>query len=357
MALIIFILIIAVLILVHELGHFWAARRNGVGVDEFAIGFPPRLWSKKSKKTGTEYSINAIPLGGYTKLHGEERGTDNKSFVKKSVWSRFKIISAGVLMNLVLAYVLLTVYFAISGSPLATDPTRYNSFINSKKSEVVVVSVLDNSQAKAMGLQSGDAILEINGQSVIDSNAFGDYTSTRTGQAVSLKINRNNQITTLDGTIGKSNGKGSIGVEISNYYPEIHYKWWAVPLMAGLDLYNVVVLTLYFFWNLILVLFHHAQPLGEVVGPVGVYFVARQAIQMGFTYVLRLMILLSINLAIINFLPFPALDGGRALFLLIEKIRGKKVNEATESVIHLIGFVILILLIIGISVRDVLKLF
>jgi regulator of sigma E protease len=296
-------------------------------------------------------------LGGYNKLHGEEKNLDDKSFVNKSIWTRFKVLSAGVLMNLVLAYVLLLIYFAISGAPLATDPNQYPSFVSAKQTQAVVVSVLSNSQAQKMGLDSGDIILKANGQTISDATTFSDYTASRENQAIVLQVDRNGQQLNLSGTIGEQNNKGEIGVEISNYYPKISYKWWAVPLIAGVDLFNVVVLTLSFFWNLILVLFHRAQPLGAVVGPVGVYFVTKQAIALGFSYVLRLMILLSINLAIINFIPFPALDGGRVLFLLIEKIRHKKMNENTEGLVNLIGFIILLILIIGISVHDVLKLF
>lgn len=355
MTFVIFFLIIAVLILVHEFGHFLVARRNKIGVDEFAIGFPPRLWSKKVK--GTKYSINAIPLGGYVKLHGEEKALDDKSFIKKSIWTRFKVISAGVLMNIILAYVLLIIYFAFAGSPLATDPANYSGFIQSKTTQIVVTSVLDNSEAKNMGLEAGDIILDANDQKFSDANSFSNYTAGQKDQPINLKIERNKESIILQGKVGERDGKGSLGVEIANYYPNINFKWWSIPIMAAIDLANIIFITLYFFWNLILVLFNQAKPLGEVVGPVGVYFVARQAIALGFLYVMRLMIFLSINLAIINFLPIPALDGGRALFLLIEKIRGKRMKEETEGLIHFIGFVVLILLIIGISIRDVIKLF
>ncbi|MDD3773769.1 MAG: M50 family metallopeptidase [Patescibacteria group bacterium] len=355
MALVIFILIIAILILVHELGHFLAARRNKIGVDEFAIGFPPRLWSKKIK--GTRYSLNAIPLGGYVKLHGEDRAIDDKSFIKKSIWARFKVISAGVLMNIILAYVLLIIYFAFSGSPLATDPAKYPDFIKSKITQTVITNVLDDSSAKKMGLKVGDIILDVNGQKISDANTFSNYTASQKNKPIILKIEREKEAKTIQGEVGEREDKGSLGVEIANYYPNIVFKWWAIPLMSVIDLFNIIFITLYFFWNLILVLFNQAKPLGEVVGPVGVYFVAKQAVALGFSYVLRLMILLSVNLAVINFLPIPALDGGRALFLLIEKIRGKKMKEETESLVHLIGFLILIVLIIFISVRDVLKLF
>jgi len=355
MVILLIIIFVAVFILVHELGHFYMARRNKVGVDEFAIGFPPRLWSKK--KNNTEYSINAIPLGGYVKLHGEEKASDDKSFLKKSVWQRFKIISAGVLMNLLLAYIILIVYFSLAGSPIAFDPSRFSSFIKSQSIEPLAVSILDNSAAQKMGFKIGDIIQKVNGQKITTADDFSNFTKTRAHEKITIQIERGAEQKTLTGVVGEEGGRGSLGVGVANYYPQIHFKWWAIPLAALIDLFSIIGVIFYFFWNLILVLFHKARPIGEVVGPVGVYYLAKEAAGLGFIYILRLMALLSINLAVVNFLPFPALDGGRALFLLIEKIRGKRANEATESIIHLVGFFILILLIIGISIKDVIKLF
>jgi len=351
---IVFILLIALFVIVHETGHFLAAKRNGIGIEEFAFGFPPRLWSKKLKET--IYSLNLIPLGGYVKLHGEDKARDSKSYAAKSVWSRFKVVTAGVLMNLFLGYILLVVYFSLGGSPLVADASKYSSWLKYSEKYPLVINVTDNSLGSKLGIKSGDVILEINGQKISSAQEFSAFTARNPNKEFVMKIKRENEEIGFQGLIPEVDGRGMIGLEITDFYSKIKLHFWAVPLMAAVDFYSILVLIFYFFGNLILSLFHKAKPLGGVVGPVGVYVVTKEAISLGFLYVLRLAILLTINLAIINFIPFPALDGGKALFLAVEKIRRKPTTPEIENLIHLIGFFILILLIVALTVKDVLKL-
>ncbi len=356
MTVLVFIALLAVLILVHEAGHFLWAKKEGVRVEEFAFGFPPRLWSRKIGET--VYSLNLIPLGGYVRLYGEDRPKGKKSFASQPVWSRFKIVAGGVLMNLLLGYVFLIIYLALGNAPLATDPNSYPLWVLHYERKPVVLRVKKDSSAQEMGLKAGDVIEEVNGVLMGSAEAFAEFTSKHPGEKVRIKILRDGKQLEVEGKIeGREDKKGEIGVEVANYFARVNFRWWAIPLMAGIDLFNLVLLVLYFFWNLLLALFGQAQPLGTVVGPVGIYILTKEAVRLGFAHVLRLAIFLTVNLALINFLPLPALDGGRVLFLALEKIKGKRVRPEIENWVHLVGFVLIIALIVALTVKDVLKLF
>jgi len=350
----VFIILIAVLVIVHEAGHFLAAKKGKIGVEEFAFGFPPRLVSKKYK--GTTYSLNLIPLGGYVKLHGEDKKLDKKSFLAKSVFSRFKVISAGVLMNLLLGLALLVVYLSFGGGPIATDISKYPFLVREYKLNPVVVKVLPDSAAASWGLKSGDIILKLNDQEVNKAQDFSEFTFKNPDKKIRLTIERAKEIKNFEGIIPNIEGHGRIGVELSDFFYNVKVKPWAIPLLGIIDFFNILKVIILFFWDLIVSIFYKTPIPGGITGPVGVYLITKEAVNLGFIYILKLAILLNLNLAIINFLPLPALDGGRALFLLVEKIKGRAVKKELEEVIHLIGFFIIIILVIIITVKDILKL-
>lgn len=343
---IVFIVILGLLIFVHELGHFLMARKNGVKVEEFAFGFPPRLWSIKRKET--VYAINAIPLGGYVKLLGEEEGSDQAgSFGKKSVWSRISIVIAGVIMNFILAIILMTIGFSVGMTPLVSDPAKMSG---TKESKVMVVYVLPNSAASSVGIKVNDIM---NGFS--SASDLQTFTRANVGKEVNISVTRKNAVENL--TVKLSDNTGSpLGVSIvpvTKVKQPVHIAFVSAVVETGKTIGSFFG----FIGNIIKSVFTtgSAGAAAEgVVGPIGLFNYTSESIKLGWIYVLQLVILLSINLGIVNILPFPALDGGKALFIGLEGIFRKKVVKAEiENIIHLVGFVLLILLMIAITFRDV----
>lgn len=366
---IIFILILGVLIFVHELGHFVVARRNGIKAEEFGFGFPPRaigfiqdeethkwktIWGNQSvASSNTLYSLNWIPLGGFVKIKGENGeigGAD--SFVSKSAWARIKVLAAGVAMNFVLAWILISFVLMI-GAPEAVEFAP-----KGQVSKIQVSEILPDSPASTMGLQVGDEIVKAQSAELqfTTVKSFQEYVATQKGQQIKLKVKRGDQILEVAGTprVDAPNGQGPLGVSLVET-AIVSYPWY-MALWKGLvtvgDLTLVMIVGLFTLLKNLLV----GQPAGvDVAGPLGIAVYVKQSAQLGLVYVLQLMALLSINLAIINAFPFPALDGGRILFILIEKIKGSPVSQKTEQAFHSIGFLLLILLMVVVTFRDVLK--
>lgn len=350
MTIIIFIIILAVLILIHEFGHFIVARMVGVEVEEFAIGFPPRLFSKKIK--GTTYSINLIPLGGYVKLLGENGGsTSHKAFINKSVMARLAVIVAGVTMNIILAVVIFTVGYMIGMAPLQIDA---QSLGGSQSTTIFVAGTIKDSPAHKAGLELGDSIFSLDMEvmgSVADIQAF---TKKHQGETVDLTIVRSG--VEIEKTITLAMGDAPLGIQlVESTNVTLPF---VKALSAGLrETWLGITTIVVFVVNLVKNIFVSGTVSQEVSGPVGIYTLTAQATKLGFTYLLSLVALLSINLAVLNIVPFPALDGGRALFIALEGIfRRKIVREQVESVIHTVGFVFLIILILAITARDVVRL-
>lgn len=346
LTIIVFIVILGLLIFVHELGHFLMARKNGVKVEEFAFGFPPRLWSIKRKET--VYAINVIPLGGYVKLLGEEEGSDQTgSFGKKSVWSRISIVVAGVLMNFILAIILMTIGFSVGMTPLVSDPANMSGV---KESKVMVVYVLPNSAASSVGIKTNDIL---NGFS--SATDLQKFTHTNAGKEVDISISRDNSIENLKVKLSE-NLESPLGVSIVPV-TKVKQPVYLAFVTATTETGKTIGTFFSFIGNIIKSVFTtgSAGAAAEgVVGPIGLFNFTGEAIKLGWIYVLQLVILLSINLGIVNILPFPALDGGKALFIGLEGIFRKKVVRAEiENIIHLVGFILLILLMIAITFRDV----
>lgn len=350
----VFVLILGVLVFVHELGHFIFAKRAGVKVEEFGFGFPPRIIGKKYKDT--IYSINAIPLGGFVKIFGEGgEGTEKKdSFASRSAWQRFTILAAGVLFNLIFAVLILSIYFWLGGPTIVTEPTEYTD--SSKVTfETMVWEADKDSPADSAGIIQGDVILEINGQEVKDFSVVQNTVKSNPNQKINLKIRRESEDKNFEITLADKNSQGFLGIKAIENYTSARYPWWKVPYIAAAETVKII-------WAIIAILglylknlIFKAQAPTDLAGPIGIFILTREIIKLGLQEVLRFIALLSINLAIINILPLPALDGGRILFIIIEKIRGRRVTPRIENLTHSIGFAALILLIILISWHDVIK--
>jgi len=362
LTIIVFIVILGLLVFVHEFGHFLAAKKAGVKVEEFAFGFPPRLWSIKRK--GTIYAINAIPLGGYVKLLGEEGeitsakgsvkipGTGSSSaqkdsFAHKSVLTRIWIVVAGVLMNFILAIVLMTIGFCIGMTPLVSDPSQ---MVGQKESKVMVLAVAPGSAAANAGIGANDII---NGFSSITD--LQQFTKQNAGKEVKISIQKNNQNQEM--LVKLSDKQDSpLGVSIVSI-TKIKQNLGQAFVTSIVETGKVIGTLFIFLGDMIKNIFttgHAGAAAQGVVGPIGLFNFTAAAIKVGWIYVLQLVILLSINLGIVNILPFPALDGGKVLFLALEGLfRKKVVRQEIENIIHLVGFALLILLFVAITFKDV----
>ncbi len=362
LTLIIFIIILAILILAHELGHFVAAKKSGVRVDEFGFGFPPRLFS--IKKGETTYSINLIPLGGFVKIYGEggEGKSEKNSFASKSISRRAIIITAGVIMNFLLAAFLFGIGHKIG------VPTEVDENISGAAAQGVMVEisgVSPKSPAETAGIKVGDVIkkVSISGSqapevAVASTKEVQEFINANKGDKISLGILRGKQEVSfiVDARANPPPGEGPLGISLANI--KFVSSSFLDSFVKGVsDMVNITILIVVVLAGII----HKAligAPVGEVVtGPVGIYNITSQAAGMGFIYLLQLTALLSVNLGLINILPIPALDGGRLLFLGIEKAKGSPVSPKTENIIHTIGFALLILLMVLVTYKDLTKLF
>jgi len=356
---IIFIAVLAVLILVHELGHFVFAKRAGMKVEEFGFGFPPRLWSVK--KGETTYSINWIPFGGFVKILGEDgEARDNPgSFASKPVRSRFMVLVSGVLMNFILAAVLLMLGNTL-GLRIGLDSQLNNS--NARDIQVQIAHVAKNSPAENAGLQLLDAIegFKANGATVHlnDVKTIQEYIAINSGREITMLISRGGEVVEKNVTprLAPPQGEGALGVSLIQT-GVVSYPWYEA-IWRGLKDSGVLLLnTVYGYWLFLKSIIIQGKLLGDVSGPIGIATLTGQAARIGFNYLIQFVALISMNLAVLNIIPFPALDGGRILLLGIEKIKGRPLSKKIEMAINSIGFALLILLMLYISVKDVARLF
>jgi regulator of sigma E protease len=349
MSVLIFLLVLSILILVHEAGHYFAARRAGVWVEEFGFGLPPRVIGKRFGET--LYSINLLPFGGFVRLHGEnvEEGVTkpDRAFINKSKKARAIIILAGVFMNFILAIVSFSVVYSFTGVPRETENVR-------------VVVLAENSPAIEAGLKEEDVIKRVDDVAITSNRQFIDEVENRKGNEIVLTYLRDGEegALTVVPRQDPPEGQGALGVVISSteaYYPPI----WQRPFYGMYYGFQEAV-----FWGgavisgfsmLFVQLFSGNVP-QDVAGPVGIYALTTQAATFGIIMLINFIGILSVNLAILNIFPFPALDGGRLVFIIIESIIGKKVTPRVEAVIHSAGMVILLLLILAITASDIRKL-
>jgi len=367
--LITFFIVLGILVLVHELGHFFAARKAGVKVEEFGFGLPPRIfgfyknedgkWKPVGLKTkqvaGTIWSLNWIPLGGFVKIKGEEGGHSGEedSFAHKSVPRRIWIISAGVLMNVVLAVVFLS-FGLIFGSPQMIDSSKLPAFANVRDVKIRIMEVLPASPAARAGLEVADTLLAVDGQTFSRVEDFQGYFNQKIGVAVQVEIERKQEklVKELVPEVIPQIGRGGMGVALVQT-GFVFYPWYIAPFYGVIETVKMIGGILMGFYLIIKSLIISQQMIGEVYGPVGIATLVGDAARLGFLYILQFTAMLSVIIAVINFLPFPALDGGRVFFLLIEGLRGKPVNQRLETAMHNIGFALLMILAVVITFRDI----
>lgn len=347
-----FFVILTVLVLIHELGHFLVAKAIGVHVEEFGLGLPPRIFGKLFGRT--IYSVNALPIGGFVRLAGED---EEPSVVKRQssekFWARSKkersaILIAGVFMNFALA-VAITAGLLVSG---VTEPSG----------RVHVERVLPGSPAEKAGLLEGDLLLTIassrtSPRPLSTPKELIDFVSEEKGNTITLEVSRGGKTFPVSAVprVTVPAGEGPLGVAISDLelrkysLAEAPGKALMINLTRARDMFFSLGEMV---WKLITL----QKLTADVAGPIGIAQVTGQAVKFGWTAVLEFASMLSLNLAVLNILPIPALDGGRLLFIFIEKALGRKVRPAFEKSTHQVGMIILLALIVLVSINDILRL-
>ena len=346
MDILIFIIALSILVLVHEFGHFFTAKITGVRVEEFGLGLPPKIISKKF--WGTVWSLNWLPIGGFCKLYGEDPSSLIKtkdSFMDKNPWQKGLIVLGGVSMNMVLAIAIFAVVYTVMGIPIETD-------------KVKIIGIAKNSPAEMAGLKVDDVIISINNIQIKKGNELTEIVNKNRGKKITVGVQGIAPIQLL----ARENppaGEGSLGVVISNIEMQ-PIRWWEFYKGIGAGFKEA------YFWGKIIFdgvtkmvggLFLGQVP-KDVTGPIGM-FNATSSIRLnqGFLAVIHFFGVVSVNLAVVNVLPFPALDGGRIIFVIYEMIFRKKANAKFETMVNNLGMVILLSMIVLISIGDVRRLF
>ncbi|MBL7156146.1 MAG: site-2 protease family protein [Candidatus Pacebacteria bacterium] len=337
-----------ILLTLHEFSHFIMAKKFGVEVQEFGIGYPPKLIGKKFKDT--IYSLNLIPFGAFIKVN-------EKDLKNKPIWQRGVIISAGIVSFWIISAVIISLIFYIGAPAQVLDEE-----INLKDPKVQIVSVVPDSPAGQVNLQIGDTIqkLEINDQELI-INKIGQvqtFTEQNKGKEVVLTIMRGNEVLEINiiPRVSPPQGQGSLGIGLARTAIKKYSFFQAIwqGILTTINLTWQIILGLYqIFKNLIL-----RKPSGaEIMGPVGIMDIFVKAGSLGFIYFLQTIALISLNVAVINALPIPVVDGGRLAFLALEKIRKKPLSDQTEQKINAVFFLLLILMMVFVTAKDIGRLF
>jgi regulator of sigma E protease len=381
------------LVVVHELGHFLVARRNGVEAEEFGIFFPPKIWSRKIKgkegKKGFIFSINLLPLGGFVRLKGEhDADIGPGSFGAASLWAKTKIMLAGVGVNFVVALILFTILAWVGMPQLIDNQFTVGSDTKVVKSEVLVGDVLSGSPADKAGLQSRDQLLAIAPASqpqkvrnLSNANKLPDITKQLAGQKVMLTFARNGQThhatatllskQTVTTSLKTNHPKGYLGITSSEY--KLQRSTWSAPVVAiGLSK-QITVLTFKGLGTAIKGLGStiaglatsnktareagQTQASDQVSGPVGIFVILKDGSELGFQLMLMIVAVISLTLAIMNILPIPALDGGRLFVTYIARLLRKRVSKQVEDLVYGTSFALLLGLIALVTVVDVKRFF
>jgi regulator of sigma E protease len=347
LSIIYFLIVLSVLVIIHEFGHFIVAKKIGVRVEKFSFGFGPKIFSVK--KGETEYLISAIPLGGYVKMAGDEpgEGLTGKSFefLSRKIWERACVIFAGPLLNYILAFLIFSVIFMFGSPTLTTE----------------VGSLLNDYPAANSGIVVGDKVIKVDGKDVkywedmtvlIHNHLEGD---------IELTVERNNNIRNfhikpvireMKDIFGKTNKIALLGIAPSQKIENVKYGFFESFGMGFKKLIDLTAITYRALWSIVTGKLSLKE---SMTGPIGIFIITGKAAQMGLIYLVHLMGLLSASLAIFNLLPLPVLDGGHILFLIIEKVRGKPLSLKSQEVIANIGMAFLILLTLFIFYSDIMK--
>ncbi|MBU1034349.1 site-2 protease family protein [Patescibacteria group bacterium] len=369
MALIFFLIVLSVLVLIHEAGHYVAARIFKVKADEFGYGFPPRAigfvrdggrWKKVGRGDRREYqntiwSLNWLPLGGFVRIKGEQADGQNDadSFHMQPVWKRMVILAAGVAMNWLLAFVLFVIVFTI-GTKVELDGLPAGAVI--RDSAVRITQVLPGSSAEKAGLQIDDAILRVAGAPIQTYAQARDLIAAQGEAPYAIQVERDGNTIeqTVQSTYEAQLGRVALGVGIADV-GLVSFPFLTSLKVSATATYGYTKAIILTFYDILKKIFTRHEITEQIAGPVGVAVITGQMAKLGIVPLLQFSAILSINLAVINFLPIPALDGGRFLFLAIEKLRRRSMNRALEAAIHNIAFMLLIILILFVTISDVSK--
>lgn len=355
----VFLVVISVLVFVHELGHFWVAKRAGMKVEEFGFGFPPRLFGIKGGET--IYSINWIPFGGFVRILGEDGSetTNPRSFAAASPGVRAAVIVAGVAMNLLLAIVLLSIGNAVGLRVGVADEATRNRAADIK---IQIAQVAEDSPAKKAGLKLLDEIsaIAVDNQrlAVGEISEVQDIINSNRGREITLEIKRGRETlpVSLVPRVNPPPNEGAIGISLA-LTGIVKYPWYQAISKGIQNTFFITRETIVGYGMILKNLFITGKAGAELSGPVGIAVITGQAARLGFIYLLQLVSLISINLAVLNAVPFPALDGGRLLFVAIEKLKGRPISKKIEAAVNAAGFALLLLLMIYVTTRDVIKFF
>ncbi len=334
--------VLGFLIFIHELGHFLAARWMGVRVLEFGFGYPPRM-IKLFERNGVEYTLNWLPFGGFVRMAGEDGDEDDPHALPNvAPWRRIVVMAAGPFMNLVTAAVIFSVMF-MANIPLPVAATM--------TLPVQINGVLPDTPAASAGFKSGDLIVAINGEELLGTENVKSVISKNPGQEIVVTIKRNGQLLDIPVTPKSTESGGMLGVQIS----ERTTTFWQSIMAGFLVTWNTIVLMIGGLVQLIrgLISPDVPKPEGGVGGLIAIGRITADVARQGFAQLMNLTALLSINLAILNLLPIPALDGGRIVFALAEMISRKRIPPEKEALIHMAGFVILIGFMVLITFMDI----
>lgn len=348
MSAIVFIIVLSVLIIVHEFGHFVMAKRCGVKVERFSLGFGPKILG--IKKGDTEYRLSLVPLGGYVKMAGEtyqdELTGREWEFLSRPPWQRFKIVASGPFLNYVLGFILFSAVFMI-GAPTLTNE---------------VGSVLDGYPAKTAGIRPGDKIISINGEETKYWNELTDIIHGRLEGKVKLSVLRDGKTLELQmkprirefkDIFGKDVKVAMVGIAPSDELVYIKYNPAESIHKGFLKICELTAVTFKAIWSLATGRISFKE---SVTGPVGIFVLTAKAAELGLVYLLNIMAIISTSLAIFNVLPIPVLDGGHMIFILIEKIRRRPLSPKVQDVATQIGLGILIMLMLFVFYFDIMRL-
>lgn len=388
LTIVVFLLILSVLVLIHEAGHFFVAKFFGIKVEEFGFGFPPKAFS--IRRGETEYSINWLPIGGFVKLYGEDdagggriassqkqvaRGSDiSRAFFARPVWQRALVVVAGVVMNIFLAAFIFYLFLGMSNFMVEIPLLSSHTFVgvnqkdyNLNPEDLVVSMVAKNSPAEKAGMQGPLLIGAVNGKTIADRTSFIKIVDANKGKVLRLDwidLKTGKKMTSIvTPRLNPPEGEGSMGV---GFFPIsiLRYETFSQKLFSGFShTANITTYTVSIMSKLVglSVAQRNAGPLSESVsGPIGIGVLVGEILQLPtlnekIMGALNLAGLLSVSLAFFNILPIPALDGGRLFFILFEGIFGKKINQKHENLAHTIGMVVLLGLIILITFRDIFR--
>lgn len=367
----VFIVILGVLVFVHEFGHFIVAKKSGMQVDEFGFGFPPRIggvyksagkwkfvWGNKQPQdldeNNTVYSLNLIPLGGFVKIVGEnnEQEDNPKSFINKGFWPRFLTLVAGVTMNVILAWVLISATYIVGSKVKVNSLADIPSSVKFTNVQMQITEVVKDLPAEKAGLKPEDVLVSIDGNSFAEIKSIQEYVKSKAGSKVKFEVKRGEENLSFDITpnINPPEGQGPTGIAIA-LVGDVKYVWYQAlyegARTTGGALVDIVT-------GLCKLIIGHLG-FSSLGGPIQIAKIVGEVRQTGLIALINLTAFLSLNLAVLNILPFPALDGGRVMFLIIEQFRGKKNNQKFEQYVNTFGFLFLILLMVAVTINDIIR--